>query len=122
MRFDYPVKIWYQSPPEILQFYNFASLAGKRLTTPPFWGILGVLSPLMLWVVIQTPQKAHPWVMTRHISHKWLKSVPENRTTKKSQKRDISHIGGKAPRKDIAMKFEIWHSGRCPRGSYVGKV
>ena len=29
----------------------------------------------------------------------------QDRTTKKSQKRDISHIWGKAPRKDIAMKF-----------------
>jgi len=28
------------STPEILQFYNFASLAGKCLTTPPFWGVL----------------------------------------------------------------------------------
>jgi len=68
------------------------------------------------------PQKAHPWVTTRHLSHKWLNSVQElqekksitrtgqdrtgqDRTTKKSQKRNISHIWGKAPRKDIAMKF-----------------
>ena len=29
----------------------------------------------------------------------------QDRTTKKSQKRNISHICGKAPRKDIAMKF-----------------
>ena len=29
----------------------------------------------------------------------------QDRTTKKSQKRNISHIWGKAPRKDIAMKF-----------------
>jgi len=29
----------------------------------------------------------------------------QGRTTKKSQKRNISHIWGKAPRKDIAMKF-----------------
>jgi len=28
----------------------------------------------------------------------------QDRTTKKSQKRNISHIWGKAPRKDIAMK------------------
>ena len=28
-----------------------------------------------------------------------------DRTTKKSQKRNISHIWGKAPRKDIAIKF-----------------
>ena len=59
---------------------------------------------------------------TRHLSHKWLNSVEgfdlggvarkksitrtgQDRTTKKSQKRNISHICGKAPRKDIAMKF-----------------
>jgi len=36
---------------------------------------LGVLNSLILWVVIQTPQKAHPWVTTRHLSHKWLNSV-----------------------------------------------
>jgi len=29
----------------------------------------------------------------------------QDRTTKKSQKRNISHIWGKAPCKDIAMKF-----------------
>ena len=29
----------------------------------------------------------------------------QDRTTKKSQKRNISHIWGKAPRKDIAMNF-----------------
>ena len=29
----------------------------------------------------------------------------QDRTTKKSQKRNISHIWGKATRKDIAMKF-----------------
>ena len=29
----------------------------------------------------------------------------QDRTTKKSQKRNISHICGKAPRKDIAMRF-----------------
>ena len=29
----------------------------------------------------------------------------QDRTTKKSQKRNISHIWEKAPRKDIAMKF-----------------
>ena len=81
-------------------------------------------------------QKAHPWVTTRHLSHKWLNSLQgfdlggvarekkynqdktgqdrtgqdrtgQDRTgqQKKSQKRNISHICGKAPRKDIAMKF-----------------
>jgi len=72
------------------------------------------------------PKKAHPWVTTRHLSHKWLNSVQgfdlgrvarkkynqdrtgQDRTPKKSQKRNISHIWGKAPRKDIAMKFGTW--------------
>ena len=70
------------------------------------------------------PKKAHSWVTMRHLSHKWLNSVQgfdhgrscenkkynqdrtgQDRTIKKSQKRNISHIWGKAPRKDIAMKF-----------------
>jgi len=61
---------------------------------------------------------------TRHLSHKLLNSVQgfdlsgvarkkcvtrtgRDRTgqQQKSQKRNISHIWGKAPRKDIAMKF-----------------
>ena len=33
------------------------------------------------------------------------KTYNQDRTTKKSQKRNISHIWGEAPRKDIAMKF-----------------
>ena len=68
------------------------------------------------------PQKAHPWVTMHHLSHKWLNSVQgfdlggvarkksitrtgQERTTKKSRKRNISHIWGKAPHKNIAMKF-----------------
>ena len=68
------------------------------------------------------PQKAHPWVTTCHLNHKWLKSVQgfdlggvarkkhnqdswTGQINKKSQKRNISHIWGKAPRKNIAMKF-----------------
>ena len=70
------------------------------------------------------PQKAHHWVTTGHLSHKWLKSVQgfdlgrvarklsitrtaQDRATK-SYKSIIFHIfgeTGKAPRKDIAMKF-----------------
>jgi len=62
VRFDYSVKqqhlfflfIYFflvsirSSPPEILRFYNFASLAGKCLTTPPFEGFLGVFGPLKI--------------------------------------------------------------------------
>ena len=35
----------------------YYSLAGKRLTTPPFWVFLVVLNPLILWVVIPTPKR-----------------------------------------------------------------
>ena len=34
-----------------------------------------------------------------------LDRTGQDGTTKKSQKRNISHIWGEAPRKDIAMKF-----------------
>ena len=116
------------SPLEILRFYDFASLAGKCLTTPPFLGFLGGFEPLKIVGRHHNPQKAHPWVRTRHLRHKRLKSVQgcdlgaiarkkynqdrtgqdrtgQDRTTKKSQKRNISHIWGQAPGKAIAMKF-----------------
>jgi len=67
------VSIW-SSSPEILRFYNFASSAGKCLTTPPFWGFWG-FEPLKITGRHPNPQKAHPWVTTRHTSHKRLKSV-----------------------------------------------
>jgi len=36
---------------------------------------------------------------------KYITRTGQDRTTKKSQKRNISHIWREAPRKDIAMKF-----------------
>ena len=56
---------------EILRFYDIASLAGKCLTTPPFLGF----EPLKIVGRHHNPQKAHPWVRTRHLSPKRLKSV-----------------------------------------------
>jgi len=72
-------------------------------------------------VVIQPPpqKKAHPWVRTRHLSHKIIKirqgvgpgrscerkKYNQDRTIIKSQKCNNSHIWGIAPSKDIAMKF-----------------
>jgi len=41
----------------------------------------------------------------RSCEKKSITRTGQDRTTKKSQKRNISHIWGKAPRKDIAMKF-----------------
>jgi len=64
-------------------------------------------------------KKAHPWVTTSHLSHKWLKSVQgstwaelrekkynQDRTgQQKSHKSVIFHTLGEIPRKGIAMKF-----------------
>jgi len=36
-----------------------------------FWGV----EPLKIVGSYPNPQKAHPWVTTRPLSHKWLKSV-----------------------------------------------
>ena len=41
----------------------------------------------------------------RSCEKKSITRTGQDRTTKKSQKRNISHIWLKAPRKDIAMKF-----------------
>jgi len=41
----------------------------------PFWGVFGGFEPLNIVVRHPNSQKAHPCVTTRHLSHKWLKSV-----------------------------------------------
>ena len=87
-----------------IRFYNFATLAGKCLTTPPFWVFWG-FEPLNIVVGHSNPQKAHPWVTKKSITRTGQDRTGLDRTTKKSQKRNLSHIWGKAPRKDIAMKF-----------------
>ena len=122
MRFDYRVKIWYRSDIPRRRYYDFIilPLCLEISNHAPFLGVLGGFELLNIVGGHSNPQKAHPWVTTRHLSHKWLKSVQgfeldrvarkkynqdmQDRTTKKSQNR-ISHIWGKAPRKDIAMKF-----------------
>ena len=48
---------------DITILYNFPSLAGKCLITPPF-GFLGVLKPLNIVGRHPNPQKALPWVTT----------------------------------------------------------
>ena len=41
----------------------------------PSLGVFGGFEPLNIVGRHPNPQKAHPWVTTRHLSHKWLKSV-----------------------------------------------
>ena len=139
MRFDYPVKIWCRSDIPRRRYYDFialpCSLAWKCLTTPPFGGFLGY-EPLKIVGRHPNPEKAHVWVMTRHLSHKRLKSVQgfdlgassrkkynQDRTgQQKSHKSVMFHIfGGTLPVK-ILQWNEIWHRGRCPQVSYVGRV
>ena len=113
MRSDYRVKILCRSDLEIMR-YDFASVAGKCLTTPHFRGFWG-FEPLKIVGRHPNPEKAHPCVTMRHLSHKWLKSVQgcdlgasprkikynQDRTgqdNKESHKTIIFHIfGGKLP-------------------------
>jgi len=43
----------------------------------PFWGFFwgGGVEPLNIVGGHSNPQKAHPWMTTHHLSHKWLNSV-----------------------------------------------
>ena len=41
----------------------------------PFLGVFGGFEPLNIVGGHSSPQKAHPWLTTRHLSHKWLNSV-----------------------------------------------
>ena len=57
----------------ICTFFDFSSLTGKRLFTPPkllFWGF----APLGRHIN-ETPQKAHPWAERRHMTYRSSKSV-----------------------------------------------
>ena len=74
------------SPPEILRFYNFASLAGKCLTTPPFW-FFGGFEPLKIVGRHPNTQKARPWVTTRHLCHKQVKIRPGVRPGRSCEKK-----------------------------------
>jgi len=81
---------------------------------PNLFGVLGSFEFLNILGGYPNPQKAHPWVTTRHLSHKWLKSIQgfdvggvarkkynQDRTgQQKSHTNVIFHIfGGKLPGK-----------------------
>ena len=120
-------------PAEYIAILWFFQFGWKMPNHAPFQGFLGGLSP---WNCGSSskPQKTHPWARTRHLSHKRLKSVQgfdqganpikkynqdttgQDRTIKKSQKRNISHISGQS------YCNKMWHRGRCPQGSYVDKA
>jgi len=78
MRFDYPVKVWYRSDIPRRRYYNFiiCHFGWKMPNYVPFWGF-GFFKPINIVGGHPNPQLAHPWVTTRHLSHKWLKSVQE---------------------------------------------
>jgi len=71
MRFDYPVKIWYQFDIPRRRYYDFIILllCWKMPNHAPF-GVFGGFKPLNIVGGHPNPQKAHPWVTTRHLSHK----------------------------------------------------
>ena len=90
MRFDYRVKIWYRSDIPRRRYYDFIILPlwlQKMPNHAPFLGFfgdfLGGFEPLNIVGRHPNPKKAHPWVTTRHLSHKWLKSVQSGRSCEK---------------------------------------
>ena len=117
MRFDYPVKIWYQSDIPRWRYCDFIILSRWLKNAQPgplplfFWG--GGLNPLKLWVVIQSPKSTSlgddasfkpqtvkiPGFDLGAIARKKYPVYNQDRTTKKSQfKRNISHTwGGSSP-------------------------
>ena len=115
MWFTYPVKIWCRSNLPRWRYRNFIIL-WKMPNHAPFWVFLGGFEPIKIVGRHPNPQKAHPWVRTHHLSHKWLKSVhgfelgviARKKVGQDSKKCNISHIWGQAPRKAIAMKFVTW--------------
>jgi len=54
-----------------------------------FWGF----EPLNIVGGHSNPQKAHPWVTTRYLSHKWLKSVQGFDLGGVSRKKRITRTG-----------------------------
>jgi len=108
--------VWIRSlPSEILWFYDFASLPNHA----PFWGFLVGLKPLKLWVVIRSPkgtslgEEASFKPQTVKIRPGCnLGTIPRtkynhDRTIKKSQNRNISHIWGKNSRWQTAAILKI---------------
>jgi len=55
-------------------FFDFTSLAGERLFTPPKLGFLG-FDPLNGEAYQRHPQKAHPWSERRHMTYRSSKLV-----------------------------------------------
>ena len=74
-------------------------------------------------------QKAHPRVTTRHLSHN-VKIHPGVRPGRHCEKNYNQDRTGQDNKKVVILGVssplryckEIWHSGRCPRGSYVGII
>jgi len=60
---------------KICMFFDFSSLAGKRLFTPPKMVFWGGFDPLNGEVHQRDPQKAHPWAERRHMTYRSSKSV-----------------------------------------------
>jgi len=70
-------------------------------------GFLGVLNPLILNPCGRYPnaQNAHPWMTTRHLSHKWLKPVQRYCDSGFSFRSSV----GITEKASISM-FKKWHS------------
>ena len=100
-------------------FFDFSSLAGKRLFTPPKLGFLGGRDPLNGETHQRGPQKAHPWAERRHMTYRSSKSVHRcdlcawRRERKKTKKETYHWQTGYSPRPPV-----LWDRNEILRGGW----
>jgi len=70
---------------------------------------LGGFEPLNIVGGHPNPQKAHPWVTTRHLSHKWFKSVHGVRPGRNCEKKSITRTGLHRTGQQKSHKSVIFH-------------
>jgi len=67
---------------------------------------LGVFEPLNNVGRHPNPQKAHPWVTSHHLSHKWLKSVQGFDLGGVARKKSITRTG--QDNKKVTKAYFTW--------------
>jgi len=92
MRFDYHVKIWYRSDIPRRRYYDFIILPLWLENHAPFLEVFGGFEPLNIVGGHSNPQKTHPWVTTRHLSHKMVKFRTGVRPGRSCEKKKYNQV------------------------------
>ena len=95
MRLYYRLKIWYRSDIPCRRYYDFIILPLwlENAWPRPLFGVFGGLEPLNIVGGHSNPQKAHPWVTSRHLNHKRLNSVQGFNLGGIARKKSITRTG-----------------------------